>query len=105
MKLLLVKHNCFLAIFVCFLFYSCKNPESDDYFLYMPREKVQTNFIIYMAADNNLERFALQNISDMKKIGSTDNCNIIVLLDRAFGYDKSEDDWTDTRLFLLTKDK
>ena len=66
-------------------------------------KEVDVNLLVYMAADNNLERFAIQNILDMKKNGSSSNLNIIVLLDRSPGYDKSFGDWADTRVFRLSK--
>lgn len=66
-------------------------------------KEVDVNLLVYMAADNNLERFAIQNILDMKKNGSSSNLNIIVLLDRSPGYDKSFGDWADTRGFRLSK--
>ena len=40
-----------------------------------------------MAADNNLERFALKNIKEIKENLGDEKINFIVLLVRANGYD------------------
>ncbi len=65
---------------------------------------------IYMAADNNLEQAGILDINEMEKIGSTDDVQIIVQVDRTphsnenNGYDSSNGDWTDTRRYLILKD-
>lgn len=56
-----------------------------------------------MAADNNLERFALKNIKEIKENLGDEKINFIVLLDRANGYDKTEGNWTDTKILELHK--
>ena len=59
--------------------------------------------VVYMAADNDLESYALSNLKAMEK-ASFNNMNVLVLLDRAEGYDETNDNWTDTRLFEITHD-
>ena len=54
--------------------------------------------MIYMAADNDLEAYALQNLRELKA-GGCPQVKVIVLLDRAEGYDETDGNWTDTRLF------
>jgi hypothetical protein len=39
-------------------------------------------FMVYMDADNNLDPAGLDDINEMEIVGSTDNVNIVVLLDR-----------------------
>lgn len=91
-------------LFIFAFFISCTQnfSENSNNNLYVHPKK-QWNYLIYMAADNNLERFALKNIKSLQKIGSTENINFIVLLDRANGYDKSEGNWTGTKLFYISK--
>ena len=49
-----------------FLFLSCKNdiPTSNPLYVH---DKTEWTYAIYMAADNNLERFALKNIKEIKE--------------------------------------
>lgn len=42
--------------------------------------------LIYMAADNNLEPFALEDLQEMAQVGSTDKLHIVVQIDRSAGY-------------------
>ncbi|MCQ2582359.1 MAG: clostripain-related cysteine peptidase [Treponema sp.] len=56
-----------------------------------------------MAGDNNLERFGIQNIKSLQEIGSSEKCNILVLFDRSGGYDRTEGNWSNTKLFLISK--
>lgn len=51
--------------------------------------------MVYMAADNNLDRASLRDISEMAKAGSTYKVNILVQLDRSVDQK--------TRRFLITK--
>lgn len=69
----------------------------------MVHEEKEINYLIYMAADNNLERFCIKNIKSLQEVGSNENVNIIVLFDRSLGYDKSEDNRTGADLFFITK--
>ena len=39
------------------------------------------NFIVYFAANNNLHKFAIQNIQQMMQVGSTNTMNAIIQLD------------------------
>lgn len=39
------------------------------------------NLLVYMAANNNLHQFALNNIDQMKKIGSTKSINVLIQFD------------------------
>lgn len=62
--------------------------------------------LVYMAADNELESAAINNINEMEKCGfDSKKMNVLVLLDRSEGYDASNGDWTDTRLFKISNDK
>jgi Ca2+-binding RTX toxin-like protein/methionine-rich copper-binding protein CopC len=60
--------------------------------------------LVYMAADNNLEGFALEDLNEMESIALPDNVNVVTLVDRGPGYDSSNGDWTDTRLYLVSAD-
>ena len=68
----------------------------------MPETKKLT-LMVYMAADNDLESYALQNLKDMEHAGFS-GMNILVLLDRTEGFDATDGDWTDTRLLEVVHD-
>ena len=59
--------------------------------------------VVYMAADNDLESYAIQNLKAMEH-ADFNKMNVLVLLDRSEGFDETNGDWTDTRLFELTHD-
>ena len=59
--------------------------------------------VVYMAADNDLESYAIQNLKSMEH-ADFEKMNVLVLLDRSTGYDETNGDWTDTRLFELMHD-
>ncbi len=59
--------------------------------------------MIYMAADNDLEPYAIQNLKAMEHADFSE-INVLVLLDRSEGYDETNGNWTDTRLFKVGHD-
>ncbi|KKP36002.1 MAG: Peptidase C11 clostripain [candidate division TM6 bacterium GW2011_GWF2_32_72] len=46
-----------------------------------PKQTKKWTIMVYMAADNDLRRYAIQNIEEMLKIGSTNYANMIIHLD------------------------
>lgn len=66
--------------------------------------KAEWTFMVYMAADNNLEPDGIRDFNEMEMIGSNPYLNIVVQFDRAPGYDESNGDWKDTKRFLVIKD-
>jgi hypothetical protein len=65
-------------------------------------------FLVYMSADNDLEPAALADINEIEAVSSSlldaNKVSIIVILDRAVGYDASNGDWKDTRFYEITAD-
>lgn len=93
----------FIILLTAFFIISCKIDDSKKHELFV-HEKTEWTYALYMAADNNLERFALKNIKEIKENLGTKKINFIVLLDRANGYDKTEGNWTDTKILELQAD-
>ncbi len=60
--------------------------------------------MVYMAADNDLEEFAIRDMNEMEMVGSTSELDIVVQLDRIPGYDESNGNWTSTRRYHITQD-
>ncbi len=79
------------------------DPIEDPGTIVAPEPKKMT-LLIYMAADNDLECYAIQNLKEMEH-SDFENMNVLVLLDRAQDYDETNDAWTDTRLFELVHDQ
>ncbi len=67
-----------------------------------PAPTKEWTFIIYMDGDNNLEPDALGDFLEMSSIGSDNNINIVLLLDRSGSYVQTYDNWTDTRRGLVS---
>lgn len=64
--------------------------------------KKKWTILIYMAADNNLESDAIDDICEMERSSlNCDEVNVLMLFDRSPLYDTSNDNWTDTRLYRL----
>ena len=83
------------------------DPETDpevppDPMQEMP-EPPKLTLVVYMAADNDLESYAIQNLKAMEHADFS-KMNVLVLLDRSEGFDETNGDWTDTRLFELAHD-
>ena len=66
-------------------------------------EEKKLTLLVYMAADNDLEYHALQNLKAMER-AEFSGMNVLVLLDRSEDYDETNDNWTDTRLFEVIHD-
>lgn len=106
-KLLMRKDIRFFAILILvlqsvFFMICCKN-QTDSIELAKNDSKKRITLMIYMAADNDLESYALQNLKQLEN-GKSDEVNVLVLLDRAEGYDETDGNWTDTRLFEVVSD-
>lgn len=72
----------------------------------------QWTFMVYLDADNNLEPDGIDDFLEMAEVGSTDDVNIVVQMDRvsgtvasALGYadDTRYGDWSICNRFLVTK--
>ena len=55
-------------------------------------------FMVYIAADNDLNRFSIRNLEDMSKVGSNKNLNIVAHLDKQGSTEK-------TKRLYVEKDK
>ncbi len=62
----------------------------------------QWTFMVYLAADNNLEAAAVADFLEMASAGSNSNVNIVVQFDRIPGYDTRYGDWKTTKRFYVT---
>jgi len=61
-------------------------------------------FLVYLDADNNLEAAGIDDFNEMEQVGSTDDVNIVVQMDRISGYDTSNGDWTTCRRYYVDQD-
>ncbi len=82
----------------------CLESNDDDKPWEVPDEKKQWTFMVYLDSDNNLEGAGIEDLNEMEEIGSNDDINIVVLMDRCEGYDTSNGDWEDWRYYFVTKD-
>ena len=64
-------------------------------------EDAEWTVMVYLAADNNLESFGIDDFLEMSGVGSDGDVQIVVLLDRIPGEDSSYDNWTDARRGLV----
>lgn len=64
----------------------------------------QWTVAVYMAADNDLESAAIQDLNEMEAAVG-DGVTVVALLDRGSGYDGTNGDWTDSRLYLVERDE
>ena len=94
-----------LAFFLCllFLFTGCSLSSPKGIIMDITPEPKKLTLMVYMAADNELESNALKNLKAMEK-ADYEGINVLVLLDRSEGYDETDGDWTDTRLFEVVHD-
>lgn len=79
---------------------------SKDNILITDGNRRKWTFVIYMAADNDLEGEAMRNINQLEAVSSmnSNKISVLVLIDRAPGYDSTDGDWTDTRLYEIQHD-
>jgi hypothetical protein len=105
------KIRLFLISFCIFFFSSCPQPNPTATITSSPPLKPsikEWSFLIYMAADNDLEPAAISDINELEAIPSllqnTDKISILVILDRSTGYDASNSNWSDTRFFEIIRD-
>ena len=82
------------------IFYGCPTPivvDTDSKWL----------VLVYLDGDNNLEDAAIDDFNEMENalynLGDAD-INILALFDRTRGYDSSNDDWSETRLYQVMPD-
>jgi len=62
-------------------------------------------FLVFMAADNNLEAGGELDMNEMEAVGSNENINIVVQLDRNGKYSQeSEMKWSGCRRYFIKKD-
>jgi len=68
--------------------------------------KKKWNVLLFLNGDNSLEGQQVPKLDDYELTGSTDDINVLVLLDRIDGdYSLPNDnDWSGTRLYYVTKD-
>jgi hypothetical protein len=57
-----------------------------------------------MAADNNLEEYALSNMDVLEGFGvKAGEINLLVQIDRSVGYTSSQGDWTESRRYAISR--
>ncbi|MBF0627296.1 MAG: DVUA0089 family protein [Magnetococcales bacterium] len=58
----------------------------------------------YIDGDNNLEEYALGDLNEMESVTLPASVNLVSILDRTPGHDRSNGNWTDTRQGTISHD-
>jgi hypothetical protein len=69
-----------------------------------PDPQRQWTVMVYLDADNDLEPFALRDLNEMESGLPGSGVEVVVLIDRAKGYDEGFENWTDARIYRLRGD-
>lgn len=72
-----MKRTVFLLLAACFCL-SCSSPDGEEHGIAEPAKRT---VLVYMAADNNLNRYAHRNIDDMQKAAISNEYNLLVYID------------------------
>ena len=78
-------------------------PPEDEAETQIDEDTTNWTLLVYMDADNNLERYGMEDLREMAAglIGVSDEAlQLVVQIDRAEGYDESDGDWTEARRFV-----
>ncbi|MGQ9582048.1 MAG: clostripain-related cysteine peptidase [Thermoplasmatota archaeon] len=67
------------------------------------RPTARWTVLAYMCADNDLEPYLLEDVSEMERVGSSGEVSIVVQLDRHPSYDASGGDWSETRRYRVER--
>lgn len=66
-------------------------------------------FLVYMMGDTNLEPYALDDLAEMASVGSSNELNVVAMVDRSPDYSSDGvlnlDDWEDTKLLEVQQDE
>lgn len=60
--------------------------------------------LVYMVGDNDLEPYVVHDLNELEAGGPGGDVRVLVLADRAEGYDDTDGDWTGTRLYEVRGD-
>jgi hypothetical protein len=60
--------------------------------------------LVFVNGDNDLERWALEDLNEMEVVGSTADVQVVVQLDRSDGYARADGDWSEARRYLIQAD-
>ncbi len=60
--------------------------------------------MVFMNGDNDLEEWALGDMNELEQVGSTDDVNFIVQMDRSPDYTRADGDWTGSRRYRVEAD-
>jgi len=69
-----------------------------------PWEIGKWTIMVFMAADNDLESFAMLDLKEMEAASLPADVSVVVGIDRTPGYDTSNGNWTDTRVGVISHD-
>ena len=65
-------------------------------------QQAEWTVMVYLSADNDLEPAALYDLNEMELVGSSQDVNVVVQIDRHPEHDTSNGDWTTTRRYYVT---
>jgi len=66
------------------------------------RGTAEWTFMVYLAADNNLDRAAMEDVDEMEMVGSSKDVRIVVLIDR-WNAQAGPSNWTTAKRAILLK--
>lgn len=94
--------NLILFVLISLIFFGCSYyTEGDEG---KSSDKInKLTLLIYMAADNDLESYAIENLNEMENSKFRD-MSVLALIDRSDEYDETNENWTDTRLYEISYD-
>lgn len=83
------------------------NPVASGYPTIQPTSSVADwTILVYMGADNNLEPNLVNDLDEFEVAGGSDSSiRVLALLDRSGEFDRSNGNWTATRLFEVAADR
>lgn len=60
--------------------------------------------LVFVNGDNDLETYALGDLNEMEVVGSTEDVNVVVQLDRSKRESRADGDWSGARRYLVGQD-
>ncbi len=69
-----------------------------------PLPKKEWTIMAFINAKNDLEKFGIEDVNEMEKVGSSSRVNIVVEFGRMRGHSSADGDWTGARRLYIRKD-